>query len=150
MAAINPKVVNFGGARVAMERDTLPIADGQTWKQGEFGIFKSSELNVAVADEIPTHIFREDRDTAENSTNVEVDRIVVGMQMEMYTSAAVGVAHLFLRYDLNVAGNVHTVDLGTSGDQVFRVVRLSADYEPERNATSDNPGKCTVEIMKVI
>lgn len=148
--AVNPRVVNFGRGRVALVRDTLPIADTQTWKQGEFGIFKSSELYVAVADEIPTHIFREDRDTAENDTDVEVDRLAVGVQLEMYCSGAVGVANLFKTYDLNVSSNVHTIDLTAEVDDVFKIVRLAADYEPERNATADDPGKCIAEIMKVI
>jgi len=148
--AVNPKVINFGASRVAMEKDTLPIANTQTWKQGEFGIFKSSELYVAGDNEIPTHIFREDRDTAENSTDVEVDRIEVGMQLEMYCSAAVGIANLFKTYDLDETSNIHTVNLSAESDDVFKIVRLAADYEPERNVTADNPGKCIVEIMKVI
>ena len=148
--AINPKVVFFGKTRVALERDTLPIANAQTWKTGEFGIFTGGELSVAASTEIPTHIFRFDRDTAENSTNVEVDRLSIGVRLEMYCSAAVGIANLRLIYDLAVSANIHTVDLSATSDKIFRVVKLAATYEPERNATADNPGKCIVEIMKVV
>lgn len=148
--AVNPKVVGFGGTRVALERDTLPIADSQTWKQGEFGIFSGGTLNVAASNEIPTHIFREDRDTADDDTNVEVDRIAIGTLLEMYCSAAVGIANLFLTYDLTVGSNIHTVNLSATTDQIFRIVELAATYEPERNSTSDNPGKCIVEVMRTI
>jgi hypothetical protein len=147
--AVNPNVVNFGGNRVGLERDTLPIADSQTWKVGEFGILSSGELSVAVTGDIPTHIFRTTRTTAENSTYVEVDRLEVGTQLEMYCSAAVGVANLMVSYDLTVSSNVHTVNLSSTSDAVFKIVDLAATYEPERNATADNPGKCIVEIQKL-
>jgi len=148
--AVNPKVVNFGGNRVGLERDTLPIADTQTWKVGEFGIFSAGELSVAGNGEIPTHVFRTTRTTAENSTNVEVDRLEVGTQLEMYCSAAVGVANIAISYDLVVSANVHSVNLSATSDAVFKVLDLAATYEPERNATADNPGKCIVEIQKLV
>jgi len=148
--AVNPKVVNFGGNRVGLEQDTLPIADSQTWKVGEFGIFSGGELTVAGSGAIPTHIFRNTRTVAENSTEVTVDRLEVGTQLEMYCSAAVGVANLAISYDLVVAANKHAVNLSATADAEFKVVRLAADYEPERNATADNPGKCIVEIQKLV
>jgi len=150
--AVNPKIVNFGEGRIGLERDRLAIAASQTWKQGEFGIFTpGSTLAVCVSDDIPTHIFREDRDIAEDSTTVEVDRIEVGIQLEMYcASAAVGVANLNVAYDLDVTGTIHTVNLSGTGEAVFMVRDLAAVYEPERNLTADDPGKCIVEIMKII
>jgi len=148
--AVNPKVVNFGGNRVGLERDTLPIADAQTWKVDEFGIFAAGELSVAATGEIPTHIFRTTRTTAENSTNVEVDRLEIGTQLEMYCGAAVGVANIAISYDLTVSANVHVVNLSGTSDKVFKVLDLAATYEPERNATADNPGKCIVEIQKLV
>jgi len=147
--AINPKVVNFGRGRVALERDTLPIAASQTWKRGEFAIFSSSTLNVCTTGDIPTHVFRTTRDTKDDDTNVEVDRLAKGVQIEMYCTGAVGIANVGLLYDLDVStANTHIVDLSNSATDVFKVVRLAATYEPERNATADDPGKCIVEIMK--
>ena len=150
--AVNPKVVNYGEGRIGLERDRLAIAASQTWKQGEFGIFTpGGTLSVCSAGDIPTHIFREDRSIAEDSTVVEVDRIETGIQLEMYCTAAVGVANIGVTYDLQLSGsNTHIVDLSATNDDVFRVTDIAAVYEPERNATSDNPGKCIVEIMKVI
>jgi len=147
--AVNPKVVGFGKTRIALEKDTLPIADTQTWKQGEFGIFSGGTLNVAATGEIPTHIFRFDRDTADNGTNVEVDRLAIGVRIEIYCTGAVGIANLFVSYDLTVGSNIHILNLSGTTDQCFRIVELAATYEPERNATADDPGKCIIEIMKV-
>lgn len=147
--AVNPKVVDFGGNRVGLETDVLPIANTQTWKKGEFGIFSAGTLSVATSGDIPTHIFRTTVTTAADGENVTVDRLEVGTRLEMYCSAAVGVANIGTAYDLAVSSNVHTVNLSATTDAVFKVVDLAATYEPERNATADNPGKCIVEIMKV-
>lgn len=151
-SAVNPRVVNFGEGRIGLERDTLAIAASQTWKQGEFGIFTpGSTLSVCSAGDIPTHIFREDRDIIDDNTNPEVDRIEVGIQLEMYCSGAVGVANLMQTYDLTLSGsNTHIVNLSAADDDVFMIVDLAATYEPERNATADDPGKCIVAIMKII
>jgi len=106
---------------------------------------------VCASTEIPTHMFRTTRDTAENDTNVEVDRLAKGVQIEMYCTGAVGIANVGLLYDLDVStANTHIVDLAASDDDVFKVLRLAATYEPERNATADDPGKCIVEIMKTV
>lgn len=148
--AVNPRVVGFGGTRVAMERDTLLIANGQTWRQGEFGIFSGGTLDVSSTNGIPTHIFRFDRGTADNDTYVEVDRVEIGMRIEMYCTAAVSIANLFVTYDLTVGSNIHTVNLSATTDKIFRIVELAATYEPERNDTTDNPGKVIVEVMRVI
>ena len=149
--AVNPKVVSFGRNRVGLERDTLPIAASQTWKVGEFGIFSGGTLSVCASTEIPTHIFRTTRDTKVDDTNLEVDRLAKGVQLEMYCTGAVGIANVGLTYDLDVStAHTHIVDLAASDDDVFKVVRLAATYEPERNATADDPGKCIVEIMKMV
>jgi predicted RecA/RadA family phage recombinase len=149
MAAVNPKIINFGSDRVGLEIDKLPIAAAQTWKKGAMLIFKSSALNTAGNGEIPTHIAVDDQTAPATSTIVEAYRLEVGVQLEVSCSAAVGIANVGVAYDMVLSGVYATLNLSATADACWKVVRLAADYEPSLNATADNPGKCIIEVAKL-
>jgi hypothetical protein len=150
MAAVNPKIVDFKGGRIGLEIDSLPIGTAQTWKAGQFLIYAASAYSTAASGDIPTHIAVDDQTAPTAGTIVNAYRLKKGVRLEMYAlTGAVGVANLNAAYDLDVTSNICTVDLGNDTDACFKVVRLSADYEPSKNATADDPGKCIIEIAKV-
>lgn len=152
---VNPKIVDFGDGEIGAVIDTLPIKSGQTYKTGQLMILSAGEVAAAADDDIPTHIALTDVDTAVTAgTLVDFARLKVGMHLEMYctstgTDTAVGRSNVGVAYDYEVTSNVGTVEIGATADGVFKVVKLACDYEPERNALTDAPGKCIVEVMKV-
>lgn len=154
MAAVNPRILNMDTVELVSVQDS-----GLTGRKGTPIVLSSGQAAIATDDQIPYGCLAEDITTANAAgTYIDVYRWSVGTRLEIYvctngTASAIGTANKGLCYDLEMIGTapneVAYLDLGAASDLLFRVLDLSAEYEPARNTSSDSPGKCVVEVMKV-
>lgn len=151
--ATNPIILSSGCAL----REML-AANSVTWKKGELGYLTSgtvTPVSGATGGKSVYCQFAEDQDTATSSSNVWVRVLKPETILEVYvtatngTAAAIGVANMGVKYGIYSASNVCTLDTAqTAGD--FEVIALSANYDAERNATANTPGKCKVAFRPEI
>ena len=150
-SAVNPKVVSTPSPQGLPLRYML-AEDSKTWKKGELGYITSgtvSPVATTTGSGEPCLVFAEDQTTSTSSTSVWVRLLQPETRLEIYvtnngTDAAVGVANLNVAYEVYGLSNVTYLDVGATTAPDFVVEKLAADYEPERNATADTPGKCIV------
>ena len=154
--AQNPKLLD-----TKPELVNVTVAAAQTWSRGSLVIITAGAATLCADGDIPTHIAASDIAAPDTSTLVPLYRLKVGSRLECYTAsntstaAAVGVANVGNAYDWalitgSAASAIFHLNLGSNSDKCALVIDLAANYEPERNATADSPGKCIVEVLRVI
>jgi hypothetical protein len=149
--AVNPKVVSTASPQ-GLPLRALLAEDAKTWKKGEIGTLSSgtvTPVSGTTGGDAPYCIFAEDQDTATSTSTVWVRLLQPEARLEMYvttdgTDAAIGVANIGTKYACYTTSNVTYLDVNVTSGADFEVEKLAADYEPERNATADTPGKCIV------
>ena len=151
--AVNPKLLNDKFTTVK-----LLAENSKTWIKGQPCILTSGTVTplTGTGSVAVYGVFAEDQTSSTSTTSVWVHKLEAGALLEVYvqtngTTSTVGVANIGTGYGLEMgAGSGGTLaavgylDLGTANGQFF-VQRLSVDYEPERNAAADDPGKCIVK-----
>lgn len=153
MSAVNPKILS--DTRYA-QAHTIRAADGVTWKKGQLGYLTSGTVtpisSATGGTTAPYYMFAEDQTTATSSSDVKVIKLLPGCELEVYvtnngTDAAIGTANRGTAYGFYTASNITHLDLNVTSGAEAQVSRLSAEYEPVRNATADSPGKCVVTLL---
>ena len=154
--AQNPKLLD-----TKPELVYVTVAAAMTWSRGALVIVTAGEATLCADGDIPTHIAASDIAAPATATPVPLYRLKVGSRLECYTASntstagAVGVANVGSAYDWALitgsgASAIFHLNLGGTSDKCALVIDLAANYEPERNNTADNPGKCIVEVTRVI
>ena len=151
--AVNPKYIAPDSLPAPITK--IRAAGSQTWKKGEFG-YLSSGLVAAVATTTGGSAvycqFLEDQDTSTTANDLVWVRVLqAGDRFEIYvtsngTDNAIAAANIGTGYDAYTASNVCYLDVNATTGAQFEVEKLAADYEPERNASTDTPGKCIVKF----
>jgi len=149
--AVNPKVISTPSPQGLPLRQLL-AEDSKTWKKGELGYFTSgtvAPVSSTTGSSEAKLIFAEDQDVSTSASTVWVRLLQPETRLEIYVAnstsdAAIGVANLGDAYEVIGTSNVTYLDVGATTTPNFEVEKLAADYEPERNATADTPGKCIV------
>jgi len=153
---VNPKYLgNANGVSnsLTVDRDAV---DSKTWKAGELGHVAAGTGKVqpnttTTGAKIAEVQFMKDQDTSTSSSTVAVKTLQRGDQFEMYvtsngTDNTIGVANIGTRYGVYTKSNVTYLDVNDSASGAdFKVIKVAAAYEPERNLAADTPGKCIVE-----
>jgi len=149
--AVNPKYIAPESLPAPVRK--LDATDSKTWKKGEFCTLASGKVGPLSGTTGGTAVygqFLEDQDTATSSSQVWVRVLQDGDRFELYVvsdgaDAAIGVANIGTKYAIYQASNKCYLDTNVTSNAEFEVEKLAADYEPERNATADTPGKCIVK-----
>ena len=150
--AVNPKIISTPSPQGA-ELKKIRATNSKTWVRGEIGYLSSGLVqpiaNATGGDTAPFYQFAENQSTNTSASDVWVREIPVGARMEIYTKnnatdAAVGNANRGTKYCLYTTGSVTYLNVGVTTNADWEVDGLAADYEPERNNSTDTPGKCTV------
>lgn len=153
--AVNPRIIDMSTAELV----DVGSAASMTGRKGVPIVLAAGLATVCSDGDIPWGCLAEDVTTAKTTgTATKCYRWRVGTRLEMYVasggaSSAIGTANKGLDYDLQIIGSGATaigyVDIGATTDKIFRVIDIAAEYEPIKNATADDPGKCIVEVMAV-
>ena len=151
----NPKLLDANPELV-----WLPVASTQTWTIGTPIYLNSGAATIVAEGVIPQFTAASSIAAPAASTLIPAYRWNVGSRMEVYvcatsaTAGAVGVANVGVAYDWTVIGTGATlvayIQLNATIDACALVVDIAANYEPERNNTTDSPGKCIIEVLKII
>lgn len=154
ITAVNPRIIDGTAEEV-----TAPVAASQTWSKGCPVILTAGALTQCAAGDIPSGLASEDIAAPAETSMQKFWRFNIGTRMEIYvynaaSASAIAASNLGIAYDLQMIGiagvtSVGVLDLGATTDKCFLVKDLAANYEPERNAAADSPGKCIVEVVKL-
>ena len=153
--AVNPKVIDID----TVELVKCAVSASFTGVCGVCVCLNSAGQVALTADaKTPYGCLAETISTARTQgADVWIYRYNIGTRLEINTasgaaSAAVGVANKGIAYDVQLIGTgtsaITYLDLAAPGTWA-KVIDLSAEYEPTKNATADDPGKCVVEIQIV-
>ena len=153
--AVNPKVLDLN--TVALRK-----CKAATSLQGRKGMpvkMSSGQIAACSDDEVPWGLLAEDvEDAATANDAVDVYQLFPGSMLEIYvcssgSATAITTANIGLAYDLEMIGSapneIGYLDLGATSDKLFLVVDVASEYEPERNAAADSPGKAIVRVQVV-
>ena len=151
--AKNPRLVM---ATLPMSKRLMRAADTQTWKAGQWANNSASGLVVVCAtdDDEATgggikYVLLEDQDTSTSSSDVWVGDITSGMVFEINElDGAVTNSSIGDSFAINVTSNIVTFDVSDTTDEAVVLMRIAADYEPEKNASGDTLALCHVRVRQ--
>lgn len=153
LTAVNPKICDFPSAR-GNDLVARLAEDSKTWVVGELGFYTSgtaTPVSTTLGSTNAAFQFCDTQSTTTSTSTVNVRELNIGDRLEMYVvndgnSATIGAGEINSTYGVYGASNVTYLDL-KEGTGPFRVKKIASNYEPERNAVTDSPGKCIVEYV---
>ena len=121
-----------------------------TWTAGQW-LFAASGLATACASDATAvqYVALEDQAVAPSSGDmVEVGLIEAGQTYELFElNGTLAAANVGENYGLDVTSNIVTLDVAETSAAAVKIVRLAADYEPERNDSADVSARCEVRVL---